>query len=65
MTYLNGSYKEITFNQELHDRLIKQVMEKFNVVPDVTENENDKNDIEVDEDGFAVLSEDAVLPWDD
>ncbi len=55
---LNGGYKEITFNQELHDKLINQVMEKFNVVlpeePEVT-----------GDDDFVELDENASLPWEE
>lgn len=58
MEYLNGGYKEITFNQELHDKLIDQVMEKFNVVPPEENQETGDND-------FVVLDDNDSLPWED
>lgn len=56
--FLNGGYKEVAFNQELHDKLINQVMDKFNIVP-LEEEE------QVCDDDFVQLDENAVLPWDD
>ena len=55
--YLNGGYKEITFNQAIHDRLISQVMDKFNVVS--PEEEEKASAYE-----FVKLEGDVVLPWD-
>lgn len=55
---LYGNFKEVTFNQELHDKLINQVMDKFNVVPPEEEKE-------VADDDFVQLDADAVLPWDE
>lgn len=55
--YLNGGYKEITFNQAIHDRLISQVMDKFNVV-------SPEEEEKASGDEFVKLEEDVVLPWD-
>ena len=57
---LNGGYKEITFNQELHDKLINQVMEKFNVVPP-----EETSDKEIGTDDFVTLDDADSLPWED
>lgn len=57
--FLNGGYKEITFNQELHDKLISQVMEKFNVIP------LDEPEEQIGDDDFIQLDDNAVLPWED
>ena len=59
--FLNGGYKEITFNQEIHDKLISQVMEKFNVVPPDEEEQIEQ----IGDDDFVELDENATLPWDD
>ncbi len=55
---LNGGYKEVTFNQEIHDKLISQVMGKFNVVPPEEEKQNSDDD-------FIQLDEGVTLPWED
>lgn len=54
---LNGAYKEITFNQAIHDSLISLVMDKFNVVSPEEEEHTSGDE-------FVKLEEDAVLPWD-
>ena len=59
---LNGAYKEISFNQELHDNLINQVMEKFNVV---LSEDTEPDEKQLADDDFVELDENAVLPWDD
>ena len=56
---LNGAYKEITFNQAIHDSLISLVMDKFNVVSPEEEEEKSFSD------EFVKLEEDAVLPWEE
>lgn len=54
---LNGGYREITFNQELHDKLINKVMEKFNVVPSETQEAGNSD--------FVELDDNAILPWEE
>lgn len=56
---LYGNFKEVTFNQQIHDKLIGHIMEKFNVVPPEEEEE------QICDDDFVQLDENAVLPWDD
>lgn len=61
---LNGNYIELTFNQDLHDELLKQVMDKFNIKEiekEVEENEEKDNY----DDDFVELDEDYKLPWDE
>lgn len=58
---LFGNFKEISFNQELHDKLLNQVMDKFNVVPDVQE----ENPESTSGEEFATLPEDYKSPWDE
>lgn len=53
---LNGTYREITFNQEVHDKLLKQVMDKFNVFGVQQE--------DTDSEEFATLPDDYKSPWD-
>lgn len=58
---LNGSYKEITFNQVLHDKLLQQVMKHF----DIKESNEEILDEAQPDDNFVQLDENAVLPWDE
>lgn len=58
---LNGGYKEVTFNQKIHDKLINQVIEEFNVVL----LEDAPEETQVADDDFVQLDENYKLPWDE
>lgn len=55
---LYGNFKEVKFNPVLHDKLINQVMDKFNVVPPEEEKE-------IADDEFVQLDDTASLPWEE
>lgn len=54
---LHGNFREVTFNVEIHDRLINAVFERFNVVIPPEE--------ESIEEEFVKLEDGYNLPWDD
>lgn len=52
---LTGSYLEVVFNQEVHDELLKQVMDHFNI----------KEVVESKDSDFVEIDDNFLLPWNE